>query len=160
MAKDHVASLHKSSQKILNQKVSLFLRNYTTAVSKNNTFLRLKQDSEFVPSGADFKYQLKALPEVHKSTEFQALEAQSSQILHDACIALGKLQLAALDLERKALEKRALKSFCSALYEVCLHFTTEALARTNRVHRMILNILRNMRMISKLHSSSLNSKTF
>jgi len=138
VAKEYIVSLHEKMQPTLREVTTLAIRNYGTAMSKTKRYMLLNKESDFVPKGANFKYKLKALPEVQKSMEYKALDAQTSQLLLQVAKELGVLQLQALNLERKALVARARVAFCNVLFETSSYFTAEVNASEKHIHSNVV----------------------
>lgn len=137
----HTASLRNEIATLLLDRGREHINLAHKAFSKHRNQSRMEGDDDYIPVSARVEFRLQAVKEAEELPEFQQLQDQAAEVIKGKQVALKRLIIDTLKLERKVLQEKVNKHFCESIFMATKLFLTAQGVDTAQSHNTVAQML-------------------
>jgi hypothetical protein len=101
----------------------------------------MEADDDYVPVSARVEFRLQAVKEAEELAEFKQLQDQAEAVIKEKQVALKKLVIETIKLERKVLQEKLNRHFCESIFLTTKLFLTAQSVDTAQSHHTVARML-------------------
>ena len=101
----------------------------------------MEADDDYIPVSARVEFRLQAVKEAEELPEFKQLQDQAAVVIKEKQVALKKLVIDTIKLERKILQEKLNKHFCESIFLTTKLFLTAQSVDTAQSHHFVARML-------------------
>jgi hypothetical protein len=137
----HTASLRNEIATLLLDRGREHIHLAHKAHSKDRNRSRMEADDTYIPVSARVDFRLQAVKEAEELPEFHQLQNRAAEVIKEKQVALKKLVIDTLKLERKVLQEKLNKHFCESIFMATKLFLTAQGVDTAQSHNVVAHLL-------------------